>query len=175
MTDLLVPPVADTKECAACGETIRAAARKCRFCGEDFEALEAADERVFFEGRPALLCSLGQYAVALLTLGLALIYYQVKRLGVHYRITSQRIQIDKGILSKVRNNVELYRIDDYDLRRPLGMRLVGNAELALRSSDREQAEVVLAGLPDLGFLAELIREYGLQERERRSIQAWAQA
>ena len=56
----------DTKACPVCGETIRAAAIKCRFCNTDLEALqiakEAEVERELFVGRPKAITSAGHAA-----------------------------------------------------------------------------------------------------------------
>lgn len=174
-----LPSHQTTKACPVCGENIQAAAIKCRFCGEDLEAFaaerEAAVERTFFHGRPATLFTLGEYAISILTLGIAAIFYWFRRKGALYTITSQRIQIERGILSKSKNNIELYRIDDYEFRKPLGMRIVGQSELLLKSSDRNTPDLVLRGIPKLEILAEQLRECGLKERERRGIKVWANA
>jgi hypothetical protein len=40
-------------------------------------------------------------------------------------ITSQRVSVKRGILSKVKESVELFRIDHFDVLKPLGIRMAG--------------------------------------------------
>jgi hypothetical protein len=170
---------ADTKACPVCAETIKAAALKCRFCNTDLvahqNAKDAEIERVLFEGHPAVIASLGQWALVAVTVGIAYLVYWVKSLSVTYTLTTQRIQIERGLFSTVKASVELFRIDDFDIHRPFGMRVLGHCMLHLRSSDPDLRAVVISGIPNLEALSDTLRECALRERTRRKVTTLVQA
>ena len=130
----------DSKPCPVCGETIKAAAIKCRFCNTDLSeyetAKEAEVERQLFTGNPAVISSLGQWAIVVITIGIAWLVYWVRSRSVVYTLTTQRIQIERGLLSTIRSSVELFRIDDFDIHRPLSREKSASRSFPPRSGGR---------------------------------------
>jgi Bacterial PH domain len=99
----------------------------------------------------------------------------LKSLSTNYKITTQRIKVEWNLLSKVQESLELFRIDHFELRKPLGMRLLGQARLHLFTSDAELERFQIYGVPNLEAIAEQLRECQLRERTRRGLTTFVKA
>jgi membrane protein YdbS with pleckstrin-like domain len=103
------------------------------------------------------------------------IHYYVRSRSIRYEITTQRIKLEHGLLSKVQESLELFRIDHFELRKPLGKRLLGQASLHLFSSDAELENFSIYGVPNLEALADELRNCQLRERTRRGLTTFVKA
>jgi uncharacterized membrane protein YdbT with pleckstrin-like domain len=160
-------------------------------------------EKTLFSGHPAALYSIRQVTPFLVLLVLAAaggyfardtsdgiliaiaafvvlsvvvwLSFYLKRLGTRYTITTQRIILERGVLSKVQESLELFRIDHFEIDKPLGMRLMGQCALRIFTSDAELERFSIYGVPGLESLANTLRECQLRERSRRNLTTFVKA
>jgi membrane protein YdbS with pleckstrin-like domain len=111
----------------------------------------------------------------LVACGIVFLRFYLKSRAIHYEITTQRIKRERGLLSKVQESLELFRVDHFEFRKPLGMRLLGQAQLHLFSSDEKFENFFIYGVPNLEALAETLRECQLRERTRRGLTTFVKA
>jgi len=130
----------------------------------------AEAEEVLFDGRPALVPSIGRLLLCIITLGLWLLPSWWAQLSQHYRVTSRRVVIESGVLSKTLEQVDLYRISDFTVERPVGQRMMGTGNIVLKTHDKTTPEVTLGGLKtDVVALYEKLRTATELERQRRGV------
>jgi uncharacterized membrane protein YdbT with pleckstrin-like domain len=127
-------------------------------------------EEVLYEGNPALVASLGALVISILTPGLALLVLLWRAKSNYYRITTQRIVVERGIFSKRMDQVDLYRINDYVVERPFFQRLLGTGNLVLEALDKTTPELRLEGLKtDVVALYERLRVATEAEKRQRGV------
>jgi hypothetical protein len=130
--------------------------------------VDAAGEEVLFEGHPAVVPSLGALLLVILTLGLWFLPLFLRSRSRHYRITTRRVVVEVGLLGKRLEQVDLYRVADYTVVRPLGQRMVGTGNLILRTLDRTSPEVPIQGIKtDVVALYERVRAATEAEKTKR--------
>ena len=127
-------------------------------------------EEVLFEGRPALVPSVGTALLAVLTLGCWLLVRWYRTVGQNYRITTRRIVVESGVLSKKLEQIDLYRIADYTVDRPFGQRLLGTGNLLLKTFDKTTPQLDVRDIKtDVVALYERVRAATEAEKTRRGV------
>ncbi len=127
-------------------------------------------EEVLFEGRAALVPSFTTLLAAIFTLGLWLLVRWFQTLSKSYRITTRRIVVESGVLSKTLEQIDLYRVADYTVERPFGQRIMGTGNLMLKTFDKTTPELnVLSIKTDVVKLYERVRAATEADKARRGV------
>lgn len=136
----------------------------------ELTAPESKDEEVLFEGNPALFPTITSLLLAILTVGLAALYFLIRQKTLHYRITSERIVVESGLFSKHMEQIDIYRINDYTVERPFSQRIMGNGNIVISAMDRTTPRVELHALrTDVVALYEKLRKATEREKHRRGV------
>ncbi len=123
-----------------------------------------------FEGYAATLRSFGELCLAIVTVGLGWLVLYLKRRSIRYRVTTQRIVVERGLFSKRMDQLDIYRIIDYVVDLPFGQRIMGTGNLVLRSMDPTNPEMKLVGLKtDVRALYENLRRATEVEKQRHNV------
>jgi uncharacterized membrane protein YdbT with pleckstrin-like domain len=75
-----------------------------------------------------------------------------------YELTDERLMVSSGILIRVREELELYRVKDYRVIEPLYLRIFGLSNIELLTSDRTTQIVYLKAISNGHKLTDMIRE-----------------
>jgi uncharacterized membrane protein YdbT with pleckstrin-like domain len=107
-------------------------------------------------GSARLLPQTVPYNQFLLLLLVAPLFAAAKRFlttrNLVYELTTERLKTTEGILNKVTETLELYRVKDIETRQPFVLRLVGLEEIHLQTSDASSPLVVVSAVPSaVGF------------------------
>lgn len=132
-------------------------------------------ERTLYEGRPPALHSLTRWTLAVLTLGLAALWFWLASLALHVRVTDQRVVRKTGIFDRRTDYIELYRVNDIVVEEPFGERVLGYGRIVLVSTDRTDEQLVLRGLRDADKLADRIRHAVEAQKQARRVATLAEA
>ncbi len=116
------------------------------------------EERILFKGHPAVIGSVSRLLFAVFTLGIGAIWFWLKSTNTQYLITSQRIVIETGIFSRAIETLEIYKVDDIHLEKPLNQRIMGTGNVLLITRDMSSPKLLLERLPiDVRELYEQMR------------------
>jgi len=127
-------------------------------------------ELVLFEGRRALVPSVSVLLLVIITLGLWLLPRWWHRGSKLYRVTTRRIVVETGMLSKRLEQIDLYRIADYTVDRPFFQRVLGTGNLLLKTFDKSTPELHVREIKtDVVALYEKLRAATEAEKAKRGV------
>lgn len=86
--------------------------------------------------------------------------------GTRYRLTSQRLFIDRGLLSRTTDQLELIRVDDVRVRQRVVDRLFHIGSVDVLSTDVSDAKMSIVGIAGPDAVAEHIRTNMRQLRQK---------
>jgi hypothetical protein len=87
-----------------------------------------------------------------------------------YVITSERIKIITGFVSRHVENFELIRMQDIDFKQSAGERMFGLGDLTIRGHDPSDPTIMLRNVPKPEEVYELLRRAWLDARKRYGLQ-----
>ena len=88
-----------------------------------------------------------------------------------YKLSEDRLFVEKGLLSTRSDEILLYRIRDLSLRITLGQRLFGVGSVDVVSSDRSLPQLELKNIKHPREVKELIHQYVEQAKEKRRMKS----
>ena len=84
-----------------------------------------------------------------------------------YEITTERIKVTTGLVSKRTDDLELYRVKDTVLEEPVLLRLAGAGNIVLTTNDATTPTLVLEGITGAKELREELRKHIEACRDRK--------
>lgn len=112
------------------------------------------------------------WGVVLLPIGIGLILLLrvwYKTSATRYRLTTQRLFVQKGLVAKQLEEVELFRVKDVTLQQGIIQRLLGVGSVVVLSTDDTTPRLELAGIRDPIEVKEMIRNAFRASRQREGM------
>ena len=110
------------------------------------EIVDDLDENILWKGRPFL------------------------SLVESYLVTTERIKIVRGLLSRDVENFELIRIQDLDYKQGINERIFGIGDIMIRGHDASDPEILLRNVGDPEDVYEILRKAWLDARKRHGLE-----
>ena len=131
-------------------------------------------ETIVWEGSPSHYHQFGTYLWCILLCVLVFpalygIWCWIELKSQKFQLSNQRLKWSRGVLSRVTDEIELYRIKDTQLVEPFFLRLVGCGNIILATSDRSTHEMILPAINKAGDVREKIRSLVEIARRERGV------
>lgn len=102
--------------------------------------------------------------------GLMLILWKYLEIRcTRYQLSAEQLTTTHGVLNRLTDNLELYRIKDTQVFEPLWLRPMGLGNVCIHSSDRTTPRLVVRAIPKPTKMASLVRQQVEAERVRKGV------
>jgi membrane protein YdbS with pleckstrin-like domain len=134
---------------------------------KEYDVWNARPAARAFSGRIVLGILLAPVIVGLVLL--ASVWWRIR--SSRYRLTTQRLFVQRGLFMKQTNEMELYRVKDVRVDQGLVQRLLGVGSITVLSSDDSTPAVTLLGVDRPQDVKETIRTHYRAARKREGVRS----
>ncbi|MDA1044184.1 MAG: PH domain-containing protein [Verrucomicrobia bacterium] len=135
------------------------------------------EEREVFALKPTAKAFLGEIMLGILLIpvflvGLILllnVWYKV--VSLKYRLTTQRLFVQKGLIAKHLEELELFRVKDVTVKQGILQRILGFGTITVLSTDDSNPQVALIGINKPADVKETMRNAFRAARKREGVRA----
>ena len=132
------------------------------------------EEKDVWYGTPSQVINLGTFIVCRLLFFLVIplfvaLWRWLEVKYTKYELTTQRLRTRYGVLNRKTDELELYRVRDYQLVEPFFLRLFSLGNVVLRTSDRSNPVVTIKAVENGEELREKLRQYVEECRTHKGV------
>ena len=133
-----------------------------------------AEETPIFELKPAARAYLGLIIWGVVLFVFVIVIFLLLRVwylvaSTRYRLTTQRLFVQTGLVAKKLEEVELFRVKDVTVSQGFLQRLLGVGTIVVLSSDDTTPQLALAGIAQPVVVKEQIRNAFRAARQREGL------
>lgn len=123
---------------------------------------QSQQENIIWTGKPSQAANFTSYLVLGVTFFLIIPIFTAwwKWLSIKmtsYELKTERLRIRSGVLNKTIDDLELYRVVDYQIEQPLTLRFFGKSNIVLATSDNSHPTIILEAIDNAEEVLDLLR------------------
>jgi hypothetical protein len=118
--------------------------------GEDFDG-EPGGERILWKGRPHAIFS------------------PIKAITRRYKVTNERLMIERGFVGRRTEEIDLYRVNDVGVKQNVAERIFGFGDVFVFTTDSTAPDYRIHNASDPDRVKDMIRTAARTERQRRRV------
>lgn len=132
--------------------------------------MTSTNESAVWEGRPSQWTNFWWFLSCILVLPIPVAIYKWLALRcTSFTLTTQRLRLSTGILTKRFDDLELYRVKDLTMEQPIVQRILGLGTIRMLTSDATTPTLALNAVADPMAVRDAMREAVERCRRERGV------